>query len=76
MTTININVTSVCIHMIVFFILFAIAYWYITLDEGARQRKMYRTANILWSSLFSTYIILMFECIRYIFSHIDFTFTF
>ena len=76
MTTININVTSVCIYIIVFFILFAIAYWYITLDEGSRHRKMYRVANILWSCLAATYIILMFECIRYIFSHIHFTFTF
>lgn len=75
MTTINVNVTSVCIYIIVFFILFAIAYWYITLDEGSRQRKMYRVANILLSSLMSITLILLGRIIYYIFSNIHFTYT-
>ena len=75
MKTININITSWCIHIIVFFILFAIAYWYVTLEEGAKHRRMYRVANILWSSIVSMFFILLAKGLYHIFTNTHFIFT-
>lgn len=76
MTTININVTSLFINILLFFILYNITYWWYTLNDSESFKKQYRASNVIASLFMTTVIILLGKVIYYIYSHSHFTFTF
>jgi hypothetical protein len=76
MTTININVTSVFIHILLFFIIYSSIHWYFKLNDTPVERDRYRLANIFSSLLTSIFIFILCKVLYHFYSHSHFTFTF
>lgn len=74
MTTIN--VTSVFIHILLFFIIYNIIYWFYTLNESEKDKKLYRVLSVFASLFMTTAIILVYKVLYILYSHTHFTFTF
>ena len=68
MTTISLNITHICIYIIIFYIIYRMSYKFLTYGESDVQRKEYRIFSHGIAMIFSLYVIVFYKAMYFLFS--------